>query len=194
MIEVANQSEKFTKYITGVRDKINHVFDEMVKTITKDKDIFCKAECELIENDINICTEIGGVLEECRAHFMDAYKRSKSNEIWIASKKLEQLEANLDIIIAEIENDKEMIEFEFVSNDYLKSILEAPESLGKVKVKSSRLFGKDSEIISKIPPQPKKRWSLFGSITRLTISFVYLVHLFIQKPITKSLDAFSKLS
>lgn len=137
------QSEKFEANLRKLRDKINVIFDDMVKSVLQDRDVFCKAEEKLIMNDVSECSDLAPVLETASTNLDEAFRSGSKPQMWISLKKLERVVTHYDEIVTRIENEKSKVAFEFVSNSHLQGLLEDPENIGKLKITSSRLYGNE---------------------------------------------------
>lgn len=158
---LTKQAEQFETYLRQVRDKINVMFDDMLITILRDKDAFCKAEAELIVNDVSDCSEITSVLEVASTTLDSAFRSGSKTAMWISLKKLEKLMTHYDEVVTRIENDTSKVKFEFVPNVYLQGLLEAPENIGTMKITSSRLYGNDVTLnSSKMETKPTQKSTL----------------------------------
>lgn len=158
ILHMQKQAELFEADLGKLREKINAMFDSMLQAILRDKEAFCKAEAEIISNDVSTCTEIEPVLETASATLDEAFRSGSKPDMWISLKKLERLVTHYDEIVTRIENDKSKVKFEFVPNVHLQGLLEAPENIGTMKVTASRLYGNDVVLnTNKTETNPKRK-------------------------------------
>ncbi|WAR00195.1 hypothetical protein MAR_024567 [Mya arenaria] len=161
IVRMAKQAADFETYVKELREKINMMFDNMVAAILKEKEEFCKAETELILKDVEKLDNIIPIVDTASKSLNQAFSEGKREGMWIAMKKVEAVLTHYDEDVTNIENDKNEVKFQFIANASLQGILGAPENMGRLKITSSRLHGKNTDMIPRKIEQNPERNSRF---------------------------------